>query len=317
MKLSIIVPVYNVEKYVRQCIESIISQTFNDYELIIVDDGSTDSSGEICDTYNGVKKIRVFHKENGGLSSARNYGIKMSTGQYLMFVDGDDYLFENTALSRVMEAIDSEHCDVVQYKIVQYFEKAKKYVHQSDIKDYDEHGLFNKLKKMNADGNFSISACDKIVKKDILVTNNILFDEGLLSEDIDWSLRLYQHVKNIVISNNDVYAYRQQRKGSITSGNNMERSNSLFTIIKYWYCHEYPDEKMKQLYLSFLAYQFLILLVISGYRKEYREYRSILKYDDNYKVRMFNKTVKLFGFRFGIVACKAYLKMKNKGLIKI
>lgn len=92
-KVSIIVPVYNVEKYLHRCVDSILLQTFTDFELLLIDDGSTDKSVDICDKY-ALKdsRIRVFHKKNGGVSSARNLGIKKSSGVYILFVDSDDYL---------------------------------------------------------------------------------------------------------------------------------------------------------------------------------------------------------------------------------
>ena len=95
-EISIIVPVYNVEKYLKRCIDSILNQSFTDFELILVDDGSTDNSGEIIDEY-AIKdeRIKVIHKENGGLSSARNVGIEYSKGNYIAFVDSDDYINKN------------------------------------------------------------------------------------------------------------------------------------------------------------------------------------------------------------------------------
>lgn len=92
-KISIIVPVYNVEKYLRKCIDSILNQTFKDFELILIDDGSTDESGKICDEYNlKDNRIKVIHKENGGLSSARNAGLDIAQGEYIGFVDSDDWI---------------------------------------------------------------------------------------------------------------------------------------------------------------------------------------------------------------------------------
>ena len=92
MKISIIVPIYNVENYIRQCVESVIAQTHQDLELILVDDGSPDNCGRICDTYaEGDSRIKVIHKENGGLSDARNVGVANATGEYILFLDGDDY----------------------------------------------------------------------------------------------------------------------------------------------------------------------------------------------------------------------------------
>ena len=95
-KLSVIVPIYNVEAYLRRCVDSILAQTFTDYELILVDDGSPDNCGEICEEYAGTDdRIRVIHKENGGLSDARNAGLDVATGAYVGFVDSDDYIHPN------------------------------------------------------------------------------------------------------------------------------------------------------------------------------------------------------------------------------
>ena len=104
-KVSVIVPVYNVEDYIRECLDSLINQTLTDIEIILVDDGSKDLSGTICDEY--AKKdcrIKVIHKENGGQSSARNAGLKVSTGEYILFVDSDDYIVENTLETLLNEA---------------------------------------------------------------------------------------------------------------------------------------------------------------------------------------------------------------------
>ena len=106
VKFSIIVPVYKVEKYLERCINSILSQTYRNFELILVDDGSTDNCPRICDEYvKSNNRINVIHKKNGGLSSARNAGIDRSTGEYIIFVDSDDYWNSNHALQKIVEAL--------------------------------------------------------------------------------------------------------------------------------------------------------------------------------------------------------------------
>ena len=120
MKFSIVVPVYNVEKYIRKCIESIITQTYQNFELIIVDDGSTDYSGKICDKYINKSNVKVFHKKNGGASSAINYGIKKSKGEYLMFIDGDDFLYDVNCLEELNKIINNSNVDIIQYKMIYY-----------------------------------------------------------------------------------------------------------------------------------------------------------------------------------------------------
>ena len=113
-KVSIIVPIYNVEKYIHKCIDSILSQTFTDFELILVDDGSPDKCGEICEQY-ALKdnRIKVVHKENGGLSDARNAGIDVASGKYIYFIDSDDWISPNSIISLLNFAEDNQ-CEIVQ-----------------------------------------------------------------------------------------------------------------------------------------------------------------------------------------------------------
>ena len=113
-KISIIVPVYNVEKYLKKCIDSIVNQTYKNLEIILVDDGATDRSGEICDELAKLdNRIKVYHKKNGGLSDARNYGVERATGSYVGFVDSDDYI-DAEMYEKLYEAITKEAADVAE-----------------------------------------------------------------------------------------------------------------------------------------------------------------------------------------------------------
>ena len=112
MKISIITPVYNVEKYIHRCIDSILAQTFTDFELLLIDDGSKDNSGKICDEYaKSDKRIRVFHKENGGVSSARNLGVDEAKGEYISFIDPDDWI-ELNMYEEIFNFVDENNVDV-------------------------------------------------------------------------------------------------------------------------------------------------------------------------------------------------------------
>lgn len=114
--ISVIVPFYNVEPYLAQCIDSILYQTFTDFELLLVDDGSTDSSFKICERYMSEDpRIKVFHKDNGGLSSARNFGLDRAVGQYVIFIDSDDYLLENDAFSKLIRYAGDKNLDILRF----------------------------------------------------------------------------------------------------------------------------------------------------------------------------------------------------------
>ena len=114
--ISVIVPVYNAETTICRCDDSVLSQTFTDFECLLIDDGRKDKSGEICEKHvTGVSRIRVFHKENGGLSSAGNFGLNRANGKYVMFIDSDDYFLENNAFSRLVRYADERELDILRF----------------------------------------------------------------------------------------------------------------------------------------------------------------------------------------------------------
>lgn len=327
IKFSIIIPIYNIEGYIQKCVKSILSQTFQDYEIILVNDGSTDNSGMICDEISKQNnKIKVIHQKNGGLSSARNTGIRNSQGKFLMFIDGDDFLNNENCLKKLNESINrSRESDIIQYKMKYYYEQNNKYVSLKDLPNLpDTQSKNEKISTLIKEGCLSVSACDKIVKRKVIEENQLFFEEGLLSEDIKWSLKLYHVINNIFIINEEIYVYRQQRANSITTKTNQKSIESLLKIIQYWYTYRYSSKEEMEMYYNYLAYQYVILLTIINNKNcsiENRNiiysYKELLKYEKNYKVKLSNKIFKVFGIKKGAYILKIYLKFKNKGLIKI
>jgi len=218
--ISIIVPVYNVEKYLESCLESIINQTYKNLEIILVDDGSTDESGNICDKYaNKDKRIKVIHKKNGGLSDARNIGIKESTGKYLTFVDSDDYIVN----------------DYVEY----LFNLIKKYKTNMSICTYSivttsgKHILTNdgfieqNMKKIKAldcllcEKGFTVSACAKMYSKDLF--KNIEFPVGKLCEDNGTTYKLIDKCDYVAYGEKSKYLYFKRDNSIMTSKFNIKK----------------------------------------------------------------------------------------------
>lgn len=322
--LSIIVPVYNIQNYLEKCIQSILSQDYNNYEIILVDDGSTDNSGKICDKYVSNKKVKVYHKKNGGLSDARNFGIKKSSGKYIMFIDSDDFLYNMHCLKKLNDCIEKTEADVIQYKMVYYYEKKDKYVFLKDLKDFNG-SVIKKISSLNANGQVSVSACDKIVKAEIIKNKNIYFENDLLSEDIKWSYELYLNITSLKIINDDIYVYRQQRINSISTSKTKKSAYDLFKIIKYWFNYPYNSIKLKTLYFNLIAYWYLILR--TNYNKSYynQEMKNffkendtlLLNCNDNYKVNKAYKLSKIIGFSLTIYVMKIYIFLKNNGIVKI
>lgn len=224
---SIIVPIYDVERYLTQCIESVLAQNYQNYELILVDDGSPDNSIDICTKYaKQYSNIVFIHKINGGLSDARNAGIKLARGEYLMFLDSDDYWEGTSLLSDLQNIITENNPDVIfNYmssvypdKIVNHYINRDKLIgsFQEDFQDLYQDGIYLGF------------AWTKIIKKEIILKNNLLFIKGRNFEDIPWSFSLVNHIKDYAIYQNCFYMYRRERKGSISSVVTAKNQISLF-----------------------------------------------------------------------------------------
>lgn len=217
MKLSIIIPVYNVEQYLQSCVQSVLAQTYRDLQVILVDDGSTDSSGVLCNQLaQQDSRIQVVRKENGGLSSARNVGLEVATGDYVAFLDSDDVYLQNDGLELLMALAHAEQTDVLLFQAVDVYSN-----HQSVRKAYDEawiasHSGMEVFHQLVCTQSFNMSACFQIIRRELLEQHQIYFEKGLLSEDVDWSLRLWKYVQRVRAINLPMYGY-QHREGSIST----------------------------------------------------------------------------------------------------
>lgn len=211
--ISIIVPIYNVEEYLPRCVESILAQTYKNLEIILVDDGSTDHSGEICDTYRGKDaRIRVIHKKNGGLSDARNAGLDIMTGEYVACIDSDDFV-SPFFISNLWIALDKSGSDMASSWFVEYYNgdivPSAQEVELAKVKELSREKYFEKL--LYQDG-VEISAWGKLYKSSFF--KNVKYPVGKLYEDVPTTYKLIEQAKKIaVIPNIDYYYY--QRENSI------------------------------------------------------------------------------------------------------
>lgn len=182
-KISIIVPVYNVEKYLNRCVESILNQTMQDLELILVDDGSTDGSGAKCDAYKKDGRVRVLHKENGGLSSARNAGIDIAKGAFLGFVDSDDYI-EPDMYETMYQAIQEEKADICICDLDRFDEKGN-YSYDVSREKVKQEVVFARealeMRLFQAHGGYWSVAWNKLYRRELF--EEIRYPEGKLHED--------------------------------------------------------------------------------------------------------------------------------------
>lgn len=221
-EVSIIVPVYQVEKYIRQCVDSILAQTFTDFELILVDDGSRDKSGKICDEYAGMdERVKVIHKENGGLSDARNKGMDRASGNYFMFVDSDDYIAP-TMIECLYESIVNENADIAVCNYLYYFENDRSKNFATNIKSEVLSGaeIFYKRKNERNYGIWTV-AWNKLYKSEVF--GNIRFRFGKYHEDEFWANDIYQMDIKVVTIPECLYYYRQ-RDNSIMGKKSIKRN---------------------------------------------------------------------------------------------
>ena len=255
--ISIIVPIYNVEKYLDKCVRSILSQDYQNIEILLIDDGSTDSSGRIADEFDkNFKNIKVFHKKNGGLSDARNFGIKQSKGKYLGFIDSDDYV-ETNMFSFLYNNIKKYDADIsICGRFINYEDGREIVQHTYEVLKVmtNEEGLI----ALNSFKYFDMSSCDKLYKKEIF--SNIEFPYGLKCEDYYTMYKLFDKSKVIVYDSKPMYHY-YQREGSISRNKIMDTAfiEASKSQIEYF--------KINHPNLLYVAYTSYVFANISHYNK--------------------------------------------------
>lgn len=297
--ISIIVPVYNVEQYLKRCIDSLIYQTYQNIEILLIDDGSPDRCGEICDEYaRKDNRIIVAHKPNGGLSDARNKGLDIAKGEYVMFVDSDDWI-ESETCKAVADCINKYNVDVVSFGIqlvgdgkIYDIQKVKNagFVSSSEavgsmIYRQREKGLLNYV-------------CNKAFKKSLF--DDIRFPLGMLFEDQDVTYRLLHKATGIFALDSVFYNY-YQRGNSIMAG--FYRPKALHDRISIWLkrykflCDNYPDYSDQQI-AQVLGDVYIALIKLKG-NTDYQDFRKeIEKVAITYKSKaknlaVYSKKVKL------------------------
>lgn len=323
MFFSVIIPIYNVEMYLKECIDSILSQSFEDFELILVDDGSKDSSGVICDEY--AKKdtrIKVIHKENGGLSDARNCGTQASVGNYIVYLDSDDYICDKDFLAKLYEKAN-QGTDVICYKFKKYYEDKNIFSECAyscpNIENYKK--LADKVKYMVSCDAFYCSAWSKAVKASILKENGISFEKGLLGEDQEWYYHVLYNITSIDFID-EVFVIYRQRPCSITSSWKIKNLTDCIYVVNKWYTKLQNSEletEYKNALLNSVAKLYCNLLI--GYtrfndpqKKEYfselKKMSGLLNFHANPRVNVFYKIYRVGGFRTLMSCLKIICKVR-------
>lgn len=223
--ISIIVPVYNKKEYIKSCIDSLLKQTYKNIEIILVNDGSTDGSNIICDEYSGYCNIvQIYHKNNAGVSSARNFGIVKAKGEYICFIDADD-IVANNYVERLYEELCRENTDIVICSVREiHYENSKKIKLVNKVLKKQKGKILNDLEKLYYNKNFYMGGVYlKIYKTDVIKSNNLKFREDLsFGEDYIFNLEYFELIETYCTISDILYTYNIYPK----AGNAKERLNS-------------------------------------------------------------------------------------------
>lgn len=224
--LSVIVPVYNVKDYLGKCVESLLRQDFNDYELILVDDGSTDGSGDLADKMAAAdSRIKVIHQANAGLGEARNCGVRASEGEFVQFVDSDDWIEENS-LPALVGKMRKDSLDVLRFayrNVTEGGEPFEPYKERSPFIDYDDK-VCDGPSFLNERLGYACYAVQFMIRRTLL--DGCLFRSGMYFEDTDWTPRLLLKTARVTSTDRIIYNYRL-RSGSITQAASLDRRRKL------------------------------------------------------------------------------------------
>lgn len=240
MKLSIIIPIYNVEKYLKKCIDSILPciEKLSNFEILLIDDGSTDRSKDIADEYaEKYDFVKSFHKVNGGLSDARNYGLVEAKGDYVIFIDSDDEI-STKEFKKVLDKVIKTDCDVILWDSIMIDEDSNisnsnendYYIHKGLETNYKYTGVECIKKQLSDHSDYVTTVWLGAYKRDFLIKNCLFFEKSLLHEDELWSIKMFINACKVEYIKSKMYLYRQ-RNNSIMNKKDKDYSKNLNDII--------------------------------------------------------------------------------------
>lgn len=328
MLFSIIAPVYNSEKYLAQCIESVLCQTYTNFELILIDDESTDSSYELCQSYS-VKdpRVRVVRKKNGGTSSARNAGLDIVTGQYTTFIDNDDYWHDPDALALLATQLEESQADALFYNSVSYYQNTDSFSHVKEPLSRNQLlslSTEDALKELIQHQLLYRAVWTKVVKTSLIKEHHIYFPEGMRNEDTDWTATLLQHISSLDYCEKTFYVYRKGTGNAQTdTAPNFKIITDLAKILKKHTdtAQSLPQKRREVLY-HYLAYPYAVWMAQirscslrhPAVKKEFsamKKYSFLLKYNWDPSVRLVSCAYRLLGFRITSHLLNYYLYHRN------
>ena len=285
-KFSIIIPVYGVEKYIGKCLDSVFNQSLNDYEVIVVNDGTKDNSMEIVKNY----PVKIINQENAGLSAARNTGVSQATGEYIFFLDSDDYI-EKDLLLEVSKMLDNNP-DLIRFQIREVFEDNTPSIDFNEIGFLGIEGqeAFDRISQYH----FVENAWSYIIKREYYLANNFSFKVGTIHED--FGLIPLVIIKAKIVNSLNYIGYNYlQRQGSIMSGKDYEKTkkkvNDFYNHYKYLLEEINKTNLRSDTFKSFIANS-LIIKICELEKEDYKEYKKKLKEDKVFDNLLADSTVR-------------------------
>lgn len=328
--LSVIIPVYKVEKYLNRCVDSVLNQDFKDIEVILVDDGSPDGCPAICDEYaQKDNRVKVIHKKNGGLSSARNAGIEIAQGEYLAFLDSDDAWAENK-LGEVMQHLQKPNVDMLLFSACDELEDGRRYQRKDSLllpteicKILNRDEYYNELIKQ---GNLHESACTKIIKTDFIQRFNLYFQPGIISEDTEWMFRVLRSCQRVVVIDTVLFVCTYGREGSISNTAGVKSVESLLQIIEQSlaYSKENNENVTSKYELMHCAYLLSIAIGIYGglkkadkkrFKQQIKAKRFLLKLNKAKKVKLVRICLACLGLGLTAKILNKYIQENKKRML--
>lgn len=325
-KISIIVPVYNVQEYLNECVNSVLKQSYENLELILVDDGSTDGCSTMCDEF-AIKdaRVRVIHKPNGGLSDARNIGLLQAKGKYVCFLDSDDYYNNIQFFEKVIDRFEMKPVDILCHQRQRFIDGTPETMmfpepyNRFEIEEVNYGAL---IESLSSNDRLDANASMKFFKRSFLVDNDLFFKKGIVSEDIEWFMRVLLKAQSMAVTNEVGYCYRL-RTTSISHNIKFKNVQDLFSSIEnYAVLYEHhEDAALRAGVLNYLSYQYFIVL---GYIrsnlsdeersimiKKLKSYKWIVRYAINKKTKMCAFLYRCFGLNLTAIVLGKYMKIKK------
>ena len=318
--ISVIVPIYKVEKYLKKCVESILEQTYSNLDIILVDDGSPDNSGDIIEEFRKKnERIRTIHQKNGGLSDARNSGIKIAKGKYIVCIDSDDWIEKNMIEVLYKDIINTNSdisvCEFVEEDDLQNILSTKKY--NNEIIEFSSKEALKSLIKQDILTNH---AWNKLYKASLF--KGIEYPKGQLMEDVSTTYKLFEKANKIVYQNTSLYHYIQRGTsilGNITEKRINDQEFAFFDRNKYLMEKYSEFKEIIELDNMYNVKTLYFLAILGGYKNlynslKYAEYYAKYKkvYKENRKNPEFKGDKSLQLFYKNRIAYKMYVKLKRK-----